>query len=260
MGSLLWIHGKRTHFSTYSFSHVANPGNCPPHGFQRVRERASFGERVARHPLQSIQVSTSSSIIQEIEALHDTGLASMTYFYCDFKDTKKQDVTGLLASFLAQLSAKSDPCYDIVAALYSKYDAGSRQPNQGALIECLENMLRIGGQPPIYLIVDAVDECPNTSDDIVSPRDRVLSLLENLTALHLPNLRICLTSRPEADIRASLKSLASHIISLHDESGQKNDIADYVSFVVYSDRNMRKWRAEDKKLVIETLSQKADGM
>ena len=184
----------------------------------------------------------------------------MTYFYCDFKDTKKQDVTGLLASFLAQLSAKSDPCCDIVAALYSKYDAGSRQPNEDALIECLENMFRIEGQPPIYLIVDAVDECPNTSDDIVSPRDRVLFLVENLLAHHLPNLRICLTSRPEADIRASLEPLASHIISLHDQSGQKDDIADYVSFVVHSDRNMRKWRAEDKKLVIETLSQKADGM
>ena len=184
----------------------------------------------------------------------------MTYFYCDFKDTKKQDVTGLLASFLAQLSAKSDPCCDVVAALYSKYDAGSRQPNEDAFIECLENILRIEGQPPIYLIVDAIDECPNTSDDIVSPRDRVLFLVENLIALHLPNLRICLTSRPEADIRASLEPLASHIISLHDQSGQKDDIAAYVSFVVHSDRNMRKWRAEDKKLVTGTLSQKADGM
>ena len=184
----------------------------------------------------------------------------MTYFYCDFKDTKKQDVTGLLASFLAQLSAKSDPCHDIVTALYSKYDAGSRQPNEDALIECLENMLRIEGQPPIYLIVDAVDESPNTSDDIVSPRDRILSLVENLIALHLPDLRVCLTSRPEADIRASLEPLVSHIISLHDQSGQNDDIAAYVSFVVHSDRNMRKWRMEDKKLVIETLSQKADGM
>ena len=260
MGSLLWIHGKRTP-SPLALSRTRHtPDDCPPYGFQRVRGRVLFGKRVAIHCLQSIQVSTSSGIIQEIEALHDTGLASMTYFYCDFKDTKKQDVTGLLASFLAQLSAKSDHCYDIVAALYSKYDAGSRQPNGNALIECLKNILRIEAQPPIYLIVDAVDECPNTSDDIVCPRDRVLSLVEDLIALHLPNLRICLTSRPEADIRASLESLASHTISLHDQSGQKNDIADYVSFVVYSDRNMRKWRAEDKRLVIETLSQKADGM
>jgi hypothetical protein len=210
--------------------------------------------------IRSIQIfSTSSSIIQEVEALHNAGMALMTYFYCDFRDTKKQDVHYLLGSLLAQLSGKSDPCYEILSALYSKHDAGSRQPNKEALAECLENILKLGGQPPIYIVMDAIDECPNTSD-VVTPRDRVLELVEKLIALHLPNLRICLTSRPEADIRASLGSLASHTISLHDESGQRNDISDYVSFVVHSDRNMRRWRAEDKKLVIETLSRKADGM
>ena len=184
----------------------------------------------------------------------------MTYFYCDFKDAKKQDVRYLLSSLLAQLSAKSDACYEMLAALYSKYDAGLRQPNKDALTECLENILKMGGQPPIYLIIDAVDECPITTSDVVSPRDRVLELMEKLVALHLPNLRICVTSRPEADIRASLESLVSHSISLHDQSGQKDDIASYVRFVVHSDRNMRKWRPEDKKLVIETLSRRAEGM
>ena len=211
---------------------------------------------------QSIQISsTSSSIVQEIEALHNAGLALMTYFYCDFRDPKKQDVCFLLSSFLAQLSAKSDPCYEILSALYSRYDAGSRQPRKDALTECLENIVKMGGQPPIYIIIDAVDECPNTSiSDVISPRDRVLELVEKLVALHLPNLRICLTSRPEADVRASLESLACHSFSLHDQSGQKDDIVKYVSSVVHSDRNMRKWRPEDKNLVIETLSRKAQGM
>ena len=120
-------------------------------------------------------------------------------------------------------------------------------------------ILKTEGQPPIFIIIDAVDECSNTSE-LMSPRDRVLNLVEDLIELHLPNLRVCLTSRPEADIRASLESLASHTVSLHDQSGQMGDIADYVSFVVHSDRNMRRWRAEDKKLVFETLSGKADGM
>jgi len=153
----------------------------------------------------------------------------MTYFYCDFRDPKKQDVSYLLASLLAQLSAKSDPCYNILSALYSKYDGGSRQPNEDAVTECLKSILKIEGQPPIYIIIDAVDECP-ISSDVESPRDRVLALVENLAALRLSNFRICLTSRPEADIRASLESITSHSISLHDESGQKNDISDYVSF------------------------------
>jgi hypothetical protein len=49
-------------------------------------------------------------------------------------------------------------------------------------------------------------------------------------------------------------------VSLHNESGQKEDIVKYVRFVVNSDRRMRRWREEDKNLVILTLSEKADGM
>ena len=49
-------------------------------------------------------------------------------------------------------------------------------------------------------------------------------------------------------------------ISLHDQTGQKKDIADFIRAIVYSDGNMRRWRDEDKQLVVETLSEKADGM
>jgi hypothetical protein len=204
-------------------------------------------------------LSTSSSIIHEAEGLRDTGLALMMYFYCDFRDTVKQDTNGLIVSIIAQLAAKSDPCYDILSALYSQYDAGSRQPDDDALTECLKSMLELQGHPIIYIAIDALDECPNTSG-LVSPRERVLEFVEELVNLQLQNLRICVTSRPEVDIRTVLEPLASHAISLHDESGQKKDIANYVRSIVYSDRKMRRWRAEDKELVIETLSQKADGM
>ena len=207
----------------------------------------------------ALKQSSSSEIVQEVKALRDTGLAHMTYFYCDFRDAKKQQVTGLLSSFIAQLSAKSDACYNVLSALYSECDAGSRQPSNDELTDCLEDMLKLEGQPPIYIIIDGLDECPNDSG-VVSPRERVLEQVERLVDDHLPNVRICVTSRPEADIQATLSTLASHTVSLHDEQGQKNDIIDYVRWIVYSDKKMRKWREEDKELIFETLSRKADGM
>jgi hypothetical protein len=88
----------------------------------------------------------------------------------------------------------------------------------------------------------------------------VLELIEKLAKLDLPNLRLCVTSRLEIDIRVSLEPLTTKCISLHEQSGQKKDIEDYVRSVVYSDKNMRRWRDEDKKLVVETLTEKADGM
>jgi hypothetical protein len=122
-------------------------------------------------------------------------------------------------------------------------------------------MLTVRDHHPIYLIVDALDECPDTSE-VPSPRNRILQLLEELTDLQIPNLRICVTSRPEFDIRDILEPLTSRQVSLHDQSGQKRDIADYVRSVVYSrsEPYMRRWRKEDKEFVIKTLSEQADGM
>ena len=69
-----------------------------------------------------------------------------------------------------------------------------------------------------------------------------------------------LAGRPEIDIRKTLEPLEPLQISLHDESGQKDDIIKYIKFVVYSKREMRSWREEDKQLVIEVLSERVDSM
>lgn len=184
----------------------------------------------------------------------------MGYYYFDFRDKTKQDVRGLLSSLLAQFCAKSDSCYDILSELYSRNDAGSQQPSNHSLTECLKKMLQLPRQPVIYIIVDALDECPISSGFPNIAREKVLDLLEELLELKVPNLRICVTSRPEVDIRDVLEPLTSHHLSLHDETGQKNDILDYISSVVQTDRKMRRWRSEDKQLVIDMLSAKADGM
>jgi hypothetical protein len=120
-------------------------------------------------------------------------------------------------------------------------------------------MLSLSGQAPTYIIVDAVDECPNLSGT-PSAREDVLRVIEELVDLKLPNVHLCVASRPEMDIRIVLESLTSLKISLHDENGQKEDIIEYIKSVVQSDRSMRRWTEEDKQLVIDTLSDRADGM
>jgi hypothetical protein len=201
----------------------------------------------------------SSSIIQDIITSHDAGKASIAYFYFDFRDINKQKLRNLLPSLLLQLSARSDPRCDILSQLYSAHDRGVQKPNDRAMIECLKEMLSLEAQDPTYIIMDAIDECPITSS-VPSPQEEVLELVDELVGLRLPNLHICVTSRPELDIRTVLEPIASNAISLHDESGQRQDITDYVRSFVYSDRKTRKWREQDKELVIRTLSEKADGM
>ncbi len=211
--------------------------------------------------LGNLRLPSSSAIIQDITTLYDAGSASMAYFYFDFRDIDKRSRRNLLPSLLVQLSARSDTFCDVLSRLYKAHDDGVRQPSDSALVHCLKEMLTLPDQAPVYLILDALDECPNTSG-VPSSREQVLDLVKELVALRLPSLHICVTSRLEVDIQDTLGSLVSHSVSLHDESGQKEDIAEYVKSVVYSNsvRALRRWRDGDRDLVIKTLSERADGM
>ena len=179
-------------------------------------------------------MSRSSAIIQDIQTLCDAGLESIAYFYFDFRDLDKQNRRNLLPSLLVQLSAQSSPRCDILHRLYFKHHNGTQKPTEAALVQCLKDMLTIPDQPPIYIILDALDECPN-SYGVPSPRWQVLTLIKQMMDLRLPHLHICVTSRPEFDIRTTLGRLALRSVSLHDQSGQKQDIIDYVNSVVFSD-------------------------
>jgi len=188
------------------------------------------------------------------------GLASMAFFYCDFREEQKKDSRGILSSWLVQLCHQSDAYSDILSNFYSEHNNGSRQPGDDALVECLKEILKLRGQAPVYLILDALDECPIGMTSSLSSRDKVLMVVEKLINSQIPNIRVCITSRPETDIKAVLGPSTSRSTSLHDESGQMEDISNYIKSVVNTDRMMRRWKATDKQLVIDVLSNKADGM
>ena len=191
--------------------------------------------------------------------MSNVGSAFLAYFYFDFKDTAKQDYRALLSSLLVQLSEQSDIFRDALFSLYSTHKRGTEQPTDDALAQCLKNALLGMERVPIYLIIDGLDECPNDSG-IPSSREKVLELVKEFVELRRLNLHLFITSRPEFDIRTTLQPLTTQQVSLHDEIGQHQDIIDYVTSVVHSDKKMKKWRDDDKKIVIDKLTKKADGM
>ena len=182
----------------------------------------------------------------------------MACFYFDFSDINKQSLHNLLPSLLCQLSARSDPFCDVLSRLYSAHNRGAQQPDDHAMMECLKEMFTLEAQEPTYIIMDALDECPNTTG-IPSPREWLLNFVIELIRLQFPNLHICVTSRLEHDIQVALERLTPRPVTLHDESGQQQDIANYVTSFVHSNERMRRWREADKDLVIKTLSENADG-
>ena len=120
----------------------------------------------------------------------------MAYFYCDFRDEEKQSRRGTLASILFQLSAQSDPCFNALSELYSKSDEGAKKPSENSLKKCLNDMLSLPDQDCVFLIIDALDECPDNTG-MPSSREQVLDLIKDLVGLTRNNLHIFVTSRPE---------------------------------------------------------------
>ncbi|KAN0139400.1 hypothetical protein V8E53_002901 [Lactarius tabidus] len=173
----------------------------------------------------------NSSVIQDLMAVCETGSAIMAFFYFDFKDLRKQTCHDLLLSLVSELSARSTPCCGILHHVYEVHENGSQQPGDDTLKECLKQMLKLPVQRPIFIVLDALDECPDTSG-LPPPHSEVLQLVKELIDLQLPGLYICATSRPEVDIRAVHQPLAFRSVSLHDESRKKTDITKYVCSVV----------------------------
>jgi hypothetical protein len=190
--------------------------------------------------------------------MQKAGLASLAFFYCDSREDRKKELRGLLTSFLVQLYHQSDSYFDVLSKFYSKYDKGSRPPSDDALAECLMDLLRVPGQAPVHLIVDGLDGCQNQFA-FPSPRAKLLSLIKKLVNKQIPNLRMCVTSRPEFDIKNVLDPLIFRSVSLHDEGGQKGDIEDYIKLFVNT-CTTKMWKEKHRKLAIDVLMERSNGM
>ena len=85
----------------------------------------------------------SSAIIDDIRTLQKSGLASLGFFYCDFKDDQKKDRRGLLSSLLVQLGGQSDAYSAILSKFYEDHRRSFKQSyaSDSELADCLKDML-----------------------------------------------------------------------------------------------------------------------
>ncbi|EMD34291.1 hypothetical protein CERSUDRAFT_125476 [Gelatoporia subvermispora B] len=200
-----------------------------------------------------------TAIIEDIKRLCLIQQKSiLVYFYCDFQDAAKQNVRGLLSHLLVQFSAESQYCNQLLSRLWSSHRSGSQQPSEDDLRQCLKRMLEHLADHYLYIIIDALDECPSAG--LRSHRKDVLDLIQTIIGWRCRNVHMCVTSRPELDIREALDVLSPRSVSLHAEDGQADEISAYVRSVIESGPVYQRWKVQDKKLAIERLSEKANGM
>ena len=116
-------------------------------------------------------------------------------------------------------------------------------------------MLGLPGQGPVYLIIDALDECPNSG--YPTARGQVLVIIQELMDLKLPRVHLCITSRPEIDIQEVLDPLATYNVPLPEQERQSRDVTDSVMSRAHPKPRTRE---EDKELAIKTLTGNASKM
>ena len=192
-----------------------------------------------------------STIIRHLIAKY--GDASVAYFYFDFKDSAKQDVISLIGSWISQIARTQKPLPNVLVSLFHRHSVRDpERPSQPTVYEltlALKNMMRLGS--PIFLLVDALDEC----------RQRSL-LLETLSAFFnedSPNWRIVCTSRAEVDIQRDLSRHEIKELRIQNHHVD-HDVSLYVRAVLDNDERLSTHRQGIKNLIEAELVGGAKGM
>lgn len=157
----------------------------------------------------------SSTIIDTLRARAEP----LAFFHFDTNNSEQLKVTQLLCSLVSQLSGQGPSPDKILDALWSSYSDGRLLPPDSellsqALIPILKEFTK-----PVYIVLDALDECPE--------RDYLLTTITAILDADLPNVHLLLTSRPE--VPRGSTALAQHAISISLQDNTHQDIESYLT-------------------------------
>ena len=189
-------------------------------------------------------------MIEEVKSQYKSNpAAAIAYFYFNFNDTEKQRHNQFIRSLVEQFAWQSAKALACLESLFSRCQDGRQQPTQDALELTLRQIL--GGCKETFIILDALDESKERKD--------LLALLETLNSWGSEKLHILATSRRERDIEETLKPLVTSKICLQNTLVD-NDIHIYISKRIQKDLKLKRWPANVRGEIEQTLMDGAQGM
>jgi hypothetical protein len=174
----------------------------------------------------------------------------IVYFYFDFSDNKKRDLSHCFRSLIFQIVSAIPLMPEDLLDLYDKCN-GTKTPNDDDLTNTFLALLKTS--PRGFLILDALDECE------LDDRRRVCELLGTIKSVSRSNWSIFLTSRPTQDIREDLDHTPTITMSLEHELVDR-DIMTYVRSCLAEDKDLKKWWPAVKQDIETELLKKSNGM
>ncbi|KAJ7208362.1 ankyrin repeat-containing domain protein [Mycena pura] len=211
-----------------------------PSSFLWLHGISGSGKTVLR-----LTVPTSSSGI--IDTIHDRA-EHYVFFYFDTNDPEQQTVTHLLCSLVTQLSIRSNPPDGKLGALWTSHANGQKLLTDVELIsDALLPLLKDFDQKPVYIVLDALDEC--------SDRPGLLRLISTVLDAKLLSVHILVTSRPE--VQAGRPELVKLAVSVSLENCVEGDIELYLAEVLSNESG---WIYEKRDQIKRGLLEHSSGM
>jgi hypothetical protein len=164
-----------------------------------------------------------------------TGIA---FFYCTFNDQAKQDESGMLRTWLLQLTSQLSDGDKDLTQLYASYKAST--PPSPVLLDYLQRLMERFDD--VYLLVDALDESPRNK-----LREKVLDTLEVVRSWGLGGVHLFVTSRDEPDIREFIDPSSEEEVAMRN-GGMDDDIANYTFSQLTENRRLRNWLPYREKI------------
>jgi hypothetical protein len=166
-------------------------------------------------------------------------------------------VSNLLCSLIKDICSNR---HDTPLALRKAYDqsnCGQQRPTTSKLIELLKSV--VDGFENVYIIVDAVDECPKSDGE----RAKLLGIIQQTFDWRFAQLHLLVSSRTDVDIKNALDDIPQGRGSLQVVNAQgKQCIEDIEKFLAnrLEDSKFSRWSPNLRQEVKIRLGSQADGM
>lgn len=197
----------------------------------------------------------TSSVINYIKHHFQSDEVGLAYFYCDYKDQMKQEPSAVLRTLLCQLSSQNISVSHNVQNFFKDQTKDDRAanllpPSFDLVRSNFGQILRTSFQK-IYIVIDAVDECPEL--------ECLLGAISAITD-SLENVKIFVSSRESSLISEKFRSFPNLQMRAKHVS---DDIESYVDARLNERIVSKKLKVKDeelRRLISDTLVDKADGM
>lgn len=142
--------------------------------------------------------------------------------------------------------------------LYKRCNDGKHKADLASLKTALKLFAVAEEMHNIFLVADALDECPKNGDREL--RNELLELIAEIKSWSPSNIHLLVTSRQELDIKEKLTPLLTTSAISIQGSGVEADIKKHIENQLATDPKLKGWSSDLKMCIERALVEGANGM